>query len=239
MIKKHTYGLVIIACIFLPFWIYASTLIYSNLSNPANDWDAGTAYGYTFTSTATDIPDTASVLVFDRSSGTNGNATITLYTYVSGNPDSGTPICSGISNTATWDTSNTTTTFQNVSLTGCSTITSGNTYAIVITSANNFNNGIGWRQFDGGTGSYTYSGGSWSARGAGQESKLELSSTGSGGGGTGTSTPLAIYSSATTTDQILRTVAFGEGILIFFGFLAFMGFIWNRIDSKKKKSWQK
>jgi hypothetical protein len=68
---------------------------------------------------------------------------------------------------------------------------------------------------------------------------VEDTCSGGGGGGTGSTTPLTIYSNATTTDQILRTIGFGEGIIMFFFFLGFVGYIWNAISSKRKKSWQK
>jgi len=56
-----------------------------------------------------------------------------------------------------------------------------------------------------------------------------------GGGGSET----ASSTDSTDTNRILRTIAFGEGIIMLFFFIAFMGFTWNMISGKKKKKWQK
>lgn len=48
-----------------------------------------------------------------------------------------------------------------------------------------------------------------------------------------------IYEEATSTNRILRTIAFGEGIIMFFFFLGFVGYIWNAISKNKRKPWQK
>jgi len=216
-------GKKIILCLFfiLPVVTFAETVYESQTTG--TDRASRDKLGQIFTATGNYTPTKIELKLF-QDGGTVSSVTTKIYTYTSGDPDTGTEICTGTLSSPALPSYPSASELKEVNFECSQNIYSGNEYSFVITS--NLTDGIGTDANNSLEGSwYKFNSGSW---GEGSSALYYQIYGNEAGEGTNTNT-----ATGTPTDIALGSIVLGLGIIITLVMILFVGFIFNRISSKK------